>query len=64
MSKQTTKSFRCEQWLAAAIHKTAHSLDITDSDWITRTLLARLLELDALDFDAKTDDPQSLRNAR
>lgn len=54
MPKQTTKSFRCEEWLAAAIHKTAHSADISDSEWICRTLAARLLEVGALDFDANS----------
>lgn len=61
MSKQTTKSFRCEDWLAQAIHKTAHSLDISDSEWISRTLMARLLELGALNFENKQDDTQKLR---
>lgn len=53
MSKTVTKGFRCEEWLATAIHKQAHSLDITDSEWISRTLIARLLEVGALDFESK-----------
>jgi hypothetical protein len=61
MSKQTTKSFRCEEWLAQAIHNTAHAADISDSEWITRTLAARLLEIGALDFDAKPNNAQHLR---
>lgn len=62
MAKTTGKSFRCEEWLAVAIHKQAHSLDITDSEWISRTLMARLVELGAFDStdDSKQNDTRNL----
>lgn len=56
MAKTTGKTFRCPEWLAAAIHNQAHALDISDSEWIYRTVTARLFELGALTPETNDDN--------
>lgn len=60
MAKTATKTFRCEKWLAAAIHKRAHSLDISDGEWVCRVLAAELMRTGGIPFD----DTQTSTTAR